>query len=389
MTEQATDAARWRGFTHEELYRMLHDGPGAQASAEPSRRWAALSATLTEISQDLLATLDTSNAAWAGRAAGAAYDRLTPLAIWARDTATEAARMRVAVEDQGNHIAKARADMPAPAEVPPQRPDPTLPPPAVVAVTQTDAEPAEAARSAGEQKAFEVMAAYELTTATTLAALTGFTKPAELTSSAGLHRGRGLGVGGETRSSSAGGLVRLPSQGSGGSQGGFGGPQGAGSSAQGGHAGQGVGLSGAAESEVVRRSVLQAGGHSGAAPVNQGAPAAAPGLRSGVVPNDRVETRSKRPAAGVPVPADDLAATGTPGLASATAAGGAAPAGVSGPSEKVVTRRFGVEALGSSQWFGDGSVGSGGGRRRDLGRVTESVSVDGEDHRLPPGVIGG
>ena len=57
-------------------------------------------------------------------------------------------------------------------------------------------------------------------------------------------------------------------------------------------------------------------------------------------------------------------------------------------------RRFGVDTIGSGQWFGDAPEpeavgGSPTRRRRDRDeRLTEQVSIDGEEHNLPPTVIG-
>ncbi|GLZ38562.1 PPE domain-containing protein [Actinokineospora sp. NBRC 105648] len=433
MTEQATDAKRWRGFTHKELYLMLHDGPGAQASADPSRRWAQLTAALADISHDLGNTLDSSSAVWAGRAAGAAQERLTPLATWAQAASDNAAEMRAAVENQGDYIAKARADMPRPEDVPAPQPDPAVPPAAQVVAVQVDAEPLESAQSAGEQKAFEVMAAYELSTTTNLSVLTGFTAPAELLGVRDQHRNRGDGIE-STHSSFAPGHVNVPAPGhdqrhrppgyhgvgvgGGGSDGGhFGGVGGR---------GQGVGLSGAAfteQAEVVRRPVVQPGMLSGATPMNE-VPYTGPGARNGVGSSDEERARRGSGAGGsrgvgggqYTGGADALSANSSgaaaPGMSTAANTGAGAPmapgagagAGMGG-NDKMAMRRFGVDALGSSQWFGDapdqagtsgGSGSSGtrqvGGRRRDLSeteQVTESVDVLGEDVQLPPGVIGG
>ncbi|GAA4301696.1 hypothetical protein GCM10023148_57960 [Actinokineospora soli] len=62
----------------------------------------------------------------------------------------------------------------------------------------------------------------------------------------------------------------------------------------------------------------------------------------------------------------------------------------------MAARRFGPEAIGSAQWIADAADDPAprvvSGRNRDLGateQVTENVSVDGEDHHLPPPVIGG
>jgi len=170
----AGEGARWRGHTHKELYLLLHEGPGAAASAEPSRRWAEISSSLSEIGQDLQKALEQSGAGWAGKAAGRAYDRLSITATWATETSTSAAAMRTAVENQAEHIAKARADMPPPEDVPPAQPDPAVAAAVQIAQTQTDLEAPEATASSAEERAFEVMATYELNTNTNTEALATF-----------------------------------------------------------------------------------------------------------------------------------------------------------------------------------------------------------------------
>src|SRR5262245_24203742 len=188
------EGTRWRGFSHEALYKMLNDGPGATASAEPSRRWAEVSATLTEISQDLKKAMDLTGAGWTGAAAGAAYERLSTTVEWASATATSAATMRTSVEDQATHIAKARAAMPKPEGVPATAPDPTVAPAVTVLQTQTDAEPAELAASSAEETAVAVMTTYERDTNTTTAALSTFTAPEPLLPNTGMHQGHGGGL---------------------------------------------------------------------------------------------------------------------------------------------------------------------------------------------------
>jgi hypothetical protein len=89
--------------------------------------------------------------------------------------------------------------------------------------------------------------------------------------------------------------------------------------------------------------------------------------------------------------ASQAAAGAHPG-AGAPMAPTAGPAG--GGQEKMAMRRFGMEAIGSSQWFGDNEepvVGQSPRRRFDLREsadVTESVSILDEEHKLPPNVIG-
>ncbi|MFC7617628.1 PPE domain-containing protein [Actinokineospora soli] len=191
MTE---DTTRWRGFSHEELYRMLHDGPGAPSSATPSRRWAELTAALDDVGHQLDTALGAVGEGWRGRAAGAAHGKLQPLAAWAKTTSESAASMRTAVETQGDLIAKARADMPVPEGVTPMNVDPSAPPAVQVVGVQTDVEPAETAKAAGEQRAVEVMTAYETGTKQNLAALAPFSPPGELLRTTGVRRGRGRGI---------------------------------------------------------------------------------------------------------------------------------------------------------------------------------------------------
>jgi hypothetical protein len=387
MTEQTK---RWRGFTHEELYRLLHEGPGAAASADPGRRWAELSSTLTDVGQDLATALDSSGSGWAGRAAGRAYERLAPLAAWATTAGVTAAGMRVAVENQGDYVAKARADMPAPESVPQQQPDPAIAPAIQVLGAQNDPEPIEAARTSGEQRAFEVMAAYEENTTSNLTALSAFEQPAELLDSArDRHSNRGLGITLSTVASAVAGALPVVVDK----------PHGHhhGPAVREPHGGQGVVLSGATlEAESARKAPAAPGLSSGASPVDAhpalGAPAPSASSRSR-------DTRA--PARATPAPSaaiGDLA--GTPAAPMAGTAGAGAPMSTAGatptPADKLALRRFGTEALGSSQWFADTAESAPSrtvsGRRRDLSatdQVTESVTVDGEDHQLPPNVIGG
>jgi hypothetical protein len=78
-------------------------------------------------------------------------------------------------------------------------------------------------------------------------------------------------------------------------------------------------------------------------------------------------------------------------------AGPVAPAAgtaVGGGQDRMALRRFGMDAIGSNHWFGDDEavVGERPRRRRDFSEteknVTESVDILGEEHKLPPTVIG-
>jgi hypothetical protein len=420
--------ARWRGYTHKELYQMLHDGPGAAASASPSRRWAEISSTLTEIGQDLKKALEQTNVAWQGRAAGAAYDRLSTTVTWAEDAGAGAGVMRTAVEDQGDHIAKARADMPVPEGVTPVAPDPAVAPAVQVLQTQVDAEPAETAASSAEERAVEVMAAYETNTKATTAALATFDTPQKVLPSTGMHHGNGGGLLGLLPTAAAGLL-------------GGGGPRHddrprndwrnhnnnwhstGGSSSHWEESrrpaappapGKTMGVStdpllgasrstgGSRERAAGRGGNAAGGGNNsgnggGNSSGNSSGNAPAAGSSSG---NSAVPPKGGAPNVVGGLPPSELqhAAAASQAAANAAQHPGApiAPTtgAVSGGQEKMALRRFGMEAIGSSQWFGDANepaVGESQKRRFDLresAEVTESVSILDEEHKLPPTVIG-
>ncbi|WP_436492178.1 PPE domain-containing protein [Actinokineospora sp. HUAS TT18] len=394
MTEQT--AKRWQGFTHEELYRLLHEGPGPQASAAPAHRWAELSAALSDIGQDVLTSLESTGSGWRGRAAGRAYDRLAPLAAWATEASEKAAELRTAVETQADHVARARAEMPAPESAPTQAPDPTIAPAIQIAGAQTDPEPIEAAKTSAEQRAFEVMAAYQQATDTNLGTLTPLDPPVEVLGHGhGNHSHRGQGITMSTHASSAPTTNVIPDRHEfrHTAHGHHHSPH---------HGGQGVFISGATVSATPARPLapMTPGALSASVPMDTAVLGAAP--RSGAEKSDPEERQARRPVTSAAIGADPTTTGGTSAaptpMGTGTAAAPMSPAGSAPTSsaDKLGLRRFGADALGSSQWFGDpveqAPSRTVSGRRRDLAsteQVTESVNVDGEDHQLPPGVIGG
>jgi len=412
-TDQPATGARWRGYSHKDLYLMLHDGPGAAASAEPSRRWAEIAAALSEIGQDLGKALNQTGDGWSGRAAGAAYERLSTTASWAADTGESAAAMRTSVEDQGDHIAKARADMPKPEEVPAVAPDPAVAPAAQVVQAQTDAEPAEATASSAEERAVEVMAAYEENTNITTAAMATFSEPRELLGRHDIHHNRGGGLLGIIPTVASGLLgigshrdedrhrdrrgdhrpLNSPSTSESSARWESGGRQGAPPPGPGRMTGISPEpllapgqISGRAQERAGRSS---SGGGSGSGSGGSGGgggnnPAAGP--RSGGVGMPPADLQQAQAAA-----ASQAAATAHPGAGAPIA-----PAGgpVGGTQDKMAMRRFGMEAIGSSQWFGDTDepvVGQSPKRRFDLRDAADSGEqqpILDDEHHVPPNVIG-
>ena len=421
---------------------MLHDGPGAAASAEPSRRWEGIATSLTEIGEDLGKALEQSSAAWSGKAAGAAYDRLSVTAAWATDTGADAAAMRAAVENQAEHIARARADMPVPEDTPTAQPDPTLAPAVQVAKAQADLEGVESAASSAEERAFEVMAAYELNTNTTTGALSSFDAPPSLDHNDHVHDGQTIG----TQHTHASGLLGLGGHGhhgngnpwhgnptSGQSAPGWGEPapgpstsgQGSfsgvldplfgggggrsdrgssrggnpywsgGSNGYGGNNGNNGGGSG-----MGFGSGSGAGSGAGAGEAAHGSPAAGPSSVAGGSSSGAAVPKTGAPHVGMP-PQGDLQAAAAGHAAAVHQASAATPiapttgAAAGGAQDRMAMRRFGMDAIGSNQWFEADeavAVGESPRRRRDFKgndeQVIESVDILGEEHKLPPNVIG-
>jgi hypothetical protein len=407
-TPAPADGNRWRGYKHKDLYLMLHDGPGAAASAEPSRRWGEISATLTEIGQDLQKALDQTGSGWTGRAAGAAYDRLSTAVTWANASGVSAGTLRTSVEDQADHIAKARADMPKPEDVPAAQPDPTVAPAVQIIQAQTDAEPAEAAASSAEERAVEVMTAYETNTNATTGALPKFDVPAQIVPTTNMHQNQG------------GGLLGLATTVVSGLVGGVGSRQedrrpdprinqhgvpsttsGAAATWNDTAARRPLGPPPVAPGKITGvstdpffapgfsggRSEERAASRSGTGGSGGGGNTPAPGSKSGAgMPANEFQQAQQAAAAS------QAAAGAHPGAGAPIAPGGGPVGGAH--QDKMAMRRFGMDAIGSSQWFGDNEdavPGEAPKRRfdlRDSTETNESATILDDESQLPPNVIG-
>jgi hypothetical protein len=163
---------RWQGYSHQELYDMLHSGPGVAAAGATADRWSTMAGALSDIQQDINAGIAASGASWVGTAGDSARDAIGPLGEWAQQASGAADVMRISTELQGDLLSKARADMPAPVPIPtPAGPIPQL------VTAQVDFEVAEAASQVAAQQAFQVMAQYEAGTTDNTSTLGEFGEP--------------------------------------------------------------------------------------------------------------------------------------------------------------------------------------------------------------------
>lgn len=402
--QQPLDETRWQGFSHEQLYTMLHTGPGATGSAIALNRWTELTGTLTDVELDLQKALARSATTWGGEAAEMAYNRLGTLAAWANRASVSAGLMKDGTEHQAEHIAKARADMPAPTDAPPVSPEAAAPLPAgQVLAVQTDQEPTEASGATGEQRAFEVMLAYQKNTTTNLDTLTSFEQPESVTQTEDIAHGEHTGVrqgtgaqstnwsGGTPVAPEAPHSVQPPTHVSSAPSGGA------------------VSTSGAEFVEIETRPRPAAGIMTGASPMDTFS--GTPGV-SGVRGSGRDSSRSglslgRGPASTGPVSSvastgahaemGPATAGGTPLSAGTNSSGSATTAGNGqaggNAQDKLGARRlFGADPATSGQWLGEGeTLERTPTRKRDFTssvKVTQKVSVDGEEVELPEQTIG-
>jgi hypothetical protein len=380
VTREDLEVTRWRGFTHAELYAQLHSGPGATASAVPSRRWADLATTLQDISQDMTTAITEAKALWAGSAANLAFAQLGEVAAWAGRTGDEAGRMRTSVEQQADHIGRARAAMPAPGDEPTPQPDPAIAPVTQLLAMQQDHEVVERATTDAARRAFEVMQAYQDDTTSTTDALAAFEEPVEdkgHDSQRDRHRGGVLGLAGiQTGLSGARDFTPRPEH----------------------HRnfwetshsrGQHVSQAGAqfmpvAESRMQPAAPLQPGVAAGVDPVAgspvTGTPKREPSTRKGSISGKLT-----------PLPAsfDTNPIPGAAPAAGSHVAPSAATAPAGGASDRVAPRRVG-EPLIPTQWTDDAAEPANQAKRRrdraEQEKITESV--EGAEAEVPPPVIG-
>jgi hypothetical protein len=166
---------RWQGYSHRELYDMLHSGPGGAAAGPVADNWSGMAGALTDIQQEINAGVAASGASWVGSAGDSARDALGPLGDWAQQAATAADVMRISAELQGDLLGKARAAMPAPVPVP-QQPGQF----SQLVTAQVDYELTELSSQVAAQQAFQVMAEYEAGTDDNTSTLGDFGEPPAL-----------------------------------------------------------------------------------------------------------------------------------------------------------------------------------------------------------------
>jgi hypothetical protein len=105
---------RWEGYSHEEIYAAVHQGPGRSISAAAEAAWAATEALILRVDERIAAAMAQSAGGWEGSAAEATRTAMTPLGQWALDSANDAKITAQAVSTQGEQARELRNAMPEP-----------------------------------------------------------------------------------------------------------------------------------------------------------------------------------------------------------------------------------------------------------------------------------
>ncbi|SDK56789.1 PPE family protein [Actinopolyspora mzabensis] len=171
---------RWQGYTHAELFELLHQGPGPSASGASAHRWRELETAFREIDDGMAATLKAVAADWEGEASDSVRRGLLPLREWADEVTLAATRMRQCSEHQAELVARARAEMPPPVRVTAEEPNAFTSTLVHLFGGQTDYELREQQQHAAEQRAFDVMRRYQAASEANTTSLASFETPPQV-----------------------------------------------------------------------------------------------------------------------------------------------------------------------------------------------------------------
>lgn len=107
----------WRGLTHQQVYGLVHAGPGPYVSDAAITAWSDAQTALRSIDADLAAAMAKAGD-WEGAAADATRGGLTPLGSWAVGAAHAAERAAITVQQHQEQVATVRAALPEPGPDP-------------------------------------------------------------------------------------------------------------------------------------------------------------------------------------------------------------------------------------------------------------------------------
>ena len=105
---------RWEGYSHEEIYARVQQGPGRLASSDAEAAWSTVESTIRTVDAQLTRAVNRIGAGWQGRAADAVHGGMTVMSNWALDAAGDATLTRNGITAQAEQAARLRTAMPPP-----------------------------------------------------------------------------------------------------------------------------------------------------------------------------------------------------------------------------------------------------------------------------------
>ncbi|HEX5812431.1 MAG TPA: PPE domain-containing protein [Pseudonocardia sp.] len=105
---------RWEGFSHEEIYSRVQQGPGRLASADAEAAWSTVESTIRTVDAQLTRAVRQIGAGWQGRAAEAVQGGMTVMSNWALDAAGDASLTKNGIGAQAEQAGRLRSAMPPP-----------------------------------------------------------------------------------------------------------------------------------------------------------------------------------------------------------------------------------------------------------------------------------
>ena len=105
---------RWEGYSHDEIYARVQQGPGRLASADAEAAWSTVESTIRAVDAQLTQAVNRIGAGWQGRAADAVHGGMTVMSNWALDAAGDATLTRNGITAQADQAARLRTAMPPP-----------------------------------------------------------------------------------------------------------------------------------------------------------------------------------------------------------------------------------------------------------------------------------
>ena len=105
---------RWEGFTHDEIYARVQQGPGRAASADAEAAWSTVEGTIRSVDEQLTRAVRQVGVHWEGAAADGVHGGMRVMSNWALDAAGDALLTKNGIAAQAEEAGYIRAAMPPP-----------------------------------------------------------------------------------------------------------------------------------------------------------------------------------------------------------------------------------------------------------------------------------